>query len=119
MLNEQLIHWVEDQYNAGHHSAIGMSPIARFALDLKFIKFLPPNQANDELFYAQAQRQVKKDNTFSFNNIRYEPCAHLQGKTITIRFDRNRPDSIIVYYKDQRIGDARRLNLVANSKIKR
>lgn len=119
VLNEQLIHWVEDHYNAGPHSAIGMAPIARFALDLNFIKFLPPNPANDELFYAQAQRQVKKDNTFSFNNIRYEPSAHLQGKEITIRFDRHQSDPIIVYYKDQRIGPARRLDLIANSRIKR
>lgn len=119
LLNEQLTHWIEDQYNAQHHSAIGMSPIARFALDLKFIKFLPPNKANDELFYAQAQRQVKKDNTFSFKSIRYEPCTYLQGKKITIRFERSNPADIIVYYKDQRIGPARRLDLIANSKIKR
>lgn len=88
VLNEQLTHWLEDQYNAGHHSAIGMSPINRFALDLKFIKFLPPNQANDELFYAEAVRQVKKDNTFSFKSVRFETSANLQGKKITIRFDR-------------------------------
>jgi putative transposase len=119
VLNEQLTQWVEDQYNAGCHSAIGMSPINRFALDLRFIKFLPPSDANDELFYAEAQRQVKKDNTFSFKNIRYEPSADLQGKTITIRFDRSQSERIIVYYKHQRIGAARRLNLVANSKITR
>ncbi len=118
-LNEQLTHWVEDQYNAGHHSAIGMSPIARFALDLNFIKFLPPNKANDELFYAEATRQVKKDNTFSFKSVRYEPSANLQGKKITIRFDRSDPAGIIAYYKNQRIGKARKLNLIANSKIKR
>jgi putative transposase len=117
--NEQLTQWVEDQYNAGCHSAIGMRPINRFALDLRFIKFLPPSDANDELFYAEAQRQVKKDNTFSFKNIRYEPSADLQGKTITIRFDRSQSERIIVYYKHQRIGAARRLNLVANSKIRR
>lgn len=119
VLNEQLTHWVEDKYNAGHHSAIGMTPISRFALDLKFIRFLPPNKANDELFYAEAVRQVKKDNTFSFKNVRYEPTADLQGKKITIRFDRSKAGGIIVYYKNQRIGKARRLDLIANSKIKR
>ena len=43
----------------------------------------------------------------------------MQGKEITIRFDRGNPDPIIVYYKDQRIGPARRLDLIANSRIKR
>jgi putative transposase len=119
VLNEQLTRWVEDKYNAGHHSAIGMSPISRFALDMKFIRFLPPSQANDELFYAEAVRQVKKDNTFSFKNVRYEPPADLQGKKITIRFDRSNAGRIIIYYKNQRIGAARHLDLIANSKIKR
>lgn len=63
--------------------------------------------------------KVKKNNTFSFKNERYEQDADLRNKTITIRFDRNRLDRIIVYYNIQRIGIAEKLNLVANSKIKR
>lgn len=118
-LNKQLTRWIEEEYNASTHSAIAMSPINRFALDMKFIKFLPPHEVNDELFYAEARRKVKKDNTFSFNNVRYEPDADLRDKQITIRFDRNKLDKIIVYYKNHRIGKAQRLNLVANSKIKR
>ena len=119
ILNKQLTRWIEEQYNASTHSAIGMTPINRFALDMKFITFLPPREANDELFYAEAQRKVKKDNTFSFKNTRYEPPADLRNKTITIRFDRNTLDKIVVYYKNHRIGQAQRLNLVANAKIKR
>ena len=119
VLNRQLICWIEEDYNASNHSALGMTPINRFALDMKFIRFLPPNQTNDELFYAEETRLVKKDNTFSFKNIRYEPDADLRSKKITIRFDRNRTDKVIVYYKNHRIGPAQELNLVANSKIRR
>ncbi len=119
ILNKQLTRWIEEDYNASTHSAIGMTPINRFALDMNFIKFLPPHEANDELFYAEAKRKVKKDNTFSFKNVRYEPEADLRNKTITIRFARNRLDRIVVYYKNHRMGEAQRLNLVANSKIKR
>lgn len=119
ILNKQLTQWIEEDYNTSNHSAINMTPINRFALDMKFIKFLPPHETNDELFYAEAQRKVKKDNTFSFKNIRYEPDADLMNKTITIRFDRNRLDRIIVYYKTHRIGEAKQLDLVANSRIKR
>ena len=119
ILNKQLTIWVEEEYNASEHSAIGMTPINRFALDMKFINFLAPNKANDELFYAEEKRKVKKDNTFSFKNIRYEPDADLRNKEIIIRFDRSRLDRIIVYYKHHRIGEAQRLNLIANSRIRR
>ncbi|MCP3924206.1 MAG: transposase [Desulfobacterales bacterium] len=118
-LNKQLTHWIEENYNSSKHSAIGMTPINRFAMDTRFINFLPPNEANDELFYAENTRKVKKDSTFSFKNVRYEPPADLRNKTITIRFDRNRLDKVIVYYKGHRIGQAKELDLVANSKINR
>jgi transposase InsO family protein len=119
ILNKQLTDWIEEKYNASDHSAIGMAPVSRFALDMKFIKFLPPSEANDELFYAEETRAVKKDNTFTFKRIRYETPADLRNKKITIRFDRNRLDNIIVYYKNHRIGKAEKLNLVANAKRKR
>lgn len=119
ILNKQLTHWIEEKYNASPHAALGMTPLDRFALDTAFIKFLPPSQTNDELFYAEETRDVRKDNTIQFKNVRYEPDADLRGKTITIRFDRNRTDTVIVYYKGRRIGPARPLDLVANSKLKR
>ena len=96
-----------------------MPPVNRFALDMKFIRFLSPNQANDELFYAEETRKVKKDNTFSFKNTRYEAPADLGNKTVDIRFDRNRPGPLVVYYKSQRMGQAQKLDLVANSKLGR
>ncbi len=119
LLNKQLIYWIEEEYNATYHSAIGMPPINRFAMDTKFINFLPPNEANDELFFAEEQRHVKKDNTFSFKNVRYEPDADLRNKKITIRFNRNKHDRVIVYYKANRIGEAKPLDLITNAKIKR
>jgi transposase InsO family protein len=118
-LNRHFTAWVEDEYNAAQHSAIGMRPIDRFGLDLKRIRFLQPDQFNDELFYAEDSRKVKKDNTFPFQNARYEAPADLRDKTITIRFNRTNPDRIVVYYKNQRLGDARVLDLIANGLLKR
>lgn len=118
-LNRQLTQWIEEAYNSSTHSAIGMTPVSRFAMDMNFVKFLPPNQANDELFYAEDTRKVKKDNTFSFQNVRYEAATDLRNKTITIRFDRNTLEKVFVYYKGARMGQAERLNLIANSRIKR
>jgi transposase InsO family protein len=52
-LNRQFTQWVEEHYNAQVHSVLGMSPLDRFAMDRKWIRFLPPNEANDELFFVE------------------------------------------------------------------
>jgi transposase InsO family protein len=52
-LNRQFTSWVEEHYNAQPHSVLGMSPLDRFALDRKWLRFLPPNEANDELFFVE------------------------------------------------------------------
>lgn len=115
-LNRQFTTWVEDDYNSIRHSSLGMKPIDRFGLDLKRIRFLPPDEVNDELFFAEDTRLVKKDNTFSFNSIRYETPAELRSRTITVRFDRQKKDRVIVYYKNQRMGEATPLDAIANAK---
>jgi transposase InsO family protein len=118
ILNKQFTSWVEDEYNATVHSSISMKPVDRFAIDLKRIKFLAPNEISDELFYAEDTRKVKKDNTFSFDNIRYEAPVHLRDRQIHIRFDRHRRNRIVVYYKGNRMGEAKKLNPVANAKLR-
>ena len=98
-----------------------MKPIDRFGIDLNRIRFLPPSEHNDELFYAEATRKVKKDNTFSFAARRYETPVDLRDKEIQIRHDRHRRDTtaVIIYYKGQRMGAARLLNAVANGLVRR
>jgi putative transposase len=115
-LNRQLSHWIENDYNARPHDAIGMKPIDRFGIDLARVRFLAPSEHNDELFFAEAVRKVKKDNTFSFRGRRYETPVDLRDKQIQLRHDRHRHDSaaVIIYHKGQRIGAARLLDAVAN-----
>jgi putative transposase len=116
-LNRQFAHWVEEQYNAQIHSVLGMSPLDRFALDRKWIRFLPPNQANDELFFVEEERYVRADNTFSFKSLRFEAPRHLPDRTIHLRFQRSAPTvRVVVYYKGERMGDARLLNAIANDR---
>jgi putative transposase len=116
-LNRQFAHWVEEQYNAQVHSILGMSPLDRFALDRKWVRFLPPNEANDELFFVEEERHVRADNTFSFKALRFEAPRHLPDRTIHIRFQRSQPAvRVIVYYKGERMGEARLLDLVANDR---
>ena len=115
-LNRQFTHWVENDYNAAPHDGIGMKPIDRFGIDLARIRFLTPSEFTDELFYAEATRKVKKDNTFSFGGRRYETPVDLREKEIQIRHDRHHHDTsaVLIYFKGQRMGAARLLDAVAN-----
>jgi putative transposase len=123
-LNRQFTQWVEQDYNATAHDTIGMKPIDRFGIDLARVRFLAPSEHSDELFYAEATRKVKKDNTFSFQARRYETPVDLRDKEIQLRHDRRVSDSdvspaVIIYYKGQRQGAARLLDAVANGMARR
>lgn len=116
-LNRQFTQWSEEHYNAQVHSVLGMSPLDRFALDRSRIKYLPPNETNDELFFVEEDRHTKADNTFSFKSKRFEAPRHLPDRIIQVRFERRAPTSrVIIYYKGERMGEARLLDLVANDR---
>ncbi|TWU18582.1 DDE-type integrase/transposase/recombinase [Allorhodopirellula heiligendammensis] len=118
-LNKQFSAWVEGDYNSTVHSTLGMKPIDRFGVDLSRIRFLTPSEDTDELFYAEAERQVKKDNTFSFRGQRYETPIDLRGRKIDLRYERHRDGAVIVYQGGRRIGKARPLDAVANGLLRR
>ena len=92
-----------------------------FGIDLNRVRFLAPSEHSDELFYAEATRQVKKDNTFSFAGRRYETPVDLRNKEVQLRYDRCRSESsvVILYYKNERLGAARLLDAVANGLLRR
>jgi len=115
-LNRQFNIWVEEDYNNRVHSTLQMKPIDRFGMDRQRIRFLSPNQANDELFYIESERSVRADNTFSLRGKRYEAPADLHSRKIQVRYDRLQPDTVIVYYKEMRIGAARPVDFLANDR---
>jgi len=115
-LNRAFTAWVEDEYHQHEHSSLGMRPLDRFGLDLPRIRFLPPNEANDELFFVEQDRSVLADNTFSLKNTRFEAPRDLRGRKVQIRFDRLKFDRAIVYFKSERMGEARPVDFVANDR---
>jgi putative transposase len=116
-LNEQFRQWVEEQYNARTHSVLKMTPLDRFALDRRRVRYLPPNEVNEELFFVEEDRVVKADNTFSFASIRYEAPRHLPSRKVQVRFSRKRPtQKVVVYYKGDRMGEASRVDFIANDR---
>lgn len=115
-LNHQFYTWLEEDYNSKVHSAINMRPIDRFNLDLKRIRFLPPNEANDELFFFEENRTVKKDNTFSLKGFRFEAPRDFRSKIIQVRFSRFKFNRVVVFYKGERMGEAKKLNTKHNDR---
>ena len=86
-------------------------------LDRSRVRFLPPNETNDELFFVEEERLVRADNTFSFKGLRFEAPRHLPDRTVQIRFQRSRPTArLVVFYKGERMGEARPLNAIANDR---
>jgi transposase InsO family protein len=118
-LNEQFYQWVENEYNGRVHSTLQMKPIDRFGLDLERIRFLDPTIANEELFFFEQDRTVRKDNTFSVLSTRYECPRDLSDRKVQVRFNRAAPQRIIVYYKAERIGEATALDFLGNDRAPR
>lgn len=118
-LNAQFREWAESEYNSTKHSILGMAPIDRFSLDRHLLTFLNSDESTDELFYIEKSRNVQKDNTFRFNSKRYETPAELAGKKIQIRFPRTEKAPVIVYYREMNLGEAKVVDLIANSNAHR
>ena len=53
------------------------------------------------------------DNTFSLKNTRFEAPRDLRSRKIQVRFDRLKFDRAIVYFKGERMGEARPVDLIA------
>lgn len=116
ILNRQFSAWVETQYNDHIHSTLQMKPTDRFGLDLSRIRFLPPSDVNDELFWAEHDRTVLADNTFSVQRQRLECPRDLRSRKVQVRFDRKQCTRVVVFYKGERMGEARPLDRVANDR---
>jgi transposase InsO family protein len=113
-LNQKTAAYIEKDYNQHHHCGIGMTPIDRFNLDIRRVHYLPDDAFGAEVFFLECERKVGKTNVFSFRSRRYECPIDLRNQAITLRFDKT-ASTIIVYYKNQRIGHPTPLDLAANA----
>ncbi len=114
-LNQLAQTWIEDEYNTQPHSSIQMRPLDRFNLDHDRIIFLSNDAFTEEVFFVEEERRVSKVNVFSINNQKFECPVDLRNKTVQIRYNRRRRDTFIVYFKDQRMGEATPLNQYFNA----
>ena len=118
-LNQLTHDWIENRYNNQLHKGIQMKPLDRFNLDSSRIHYLACDEFNDEVFFVEEDRKVSKVNLFSINNQKYESPVDLRGKTVQIRYDRNRRDRFVIYFNGHRMGEASPVNLHFNAQQKR
>ena len=114
-LNQLPHEWVENEYNAKHHSGIQMIPVERFNLDRQRIDYLCEDEFSAEVFFVEEARKVSKTNVFSMFAQKFECPVDLRGKTIQVRYDRMAKDSLIVYFNEQRMGKAHPLDVYLNA----
>ena len=71
---------------------------------------------SDELFFVEQDRKTLADNTFSLHSTRYEAPRNLRNRKIQVRFNRHSPGRAVVYYKGERMGEARPVDFVGNDR---
>jgi transposase InsO family protein len=114
-LNDNTHDWVENQYNSQYHSGIQMKPLDRFILDRNRLQFLTDDETTEEIFFVEETRKVSKTNLFSINNQRFECPVDLREKKVQVRYNRTRRDRFIVYFNEQRMGEATLVDLAFNA----
>jgi transposase InsO family protein len=117
-LNQLTHQWIEHDYNNQVHSAISMTPLDRFTLDHTRLTFLYDDDTTEEVFFIEESRKVSKTNVFSINSQKFECPVDLRGKSIGVRYNRSVRDKFIVYYRDNRMGQATLLDLHFNGQRK-
>lgn len=116
-LNGKLARWLQEIYHPRVHDGIGESPQERFARALPLLHPLDPQLDLDRLFYTRIDRVVRKDGTVRLDNDLYEVNLALRGLQVQLELDPWLKDPILVRYKGQDFGIARKVDRHLNSQI--
>jgi putative transposase len=116
-LNGKLARWLQEVYHPRVHDGIGESPQDRFARSLLLLRPLDPHLDLDRLFYTRIDRVVRKDATVRLDNDLYEVNPALRGLKVELELDPWVKNPILVRYKGQDFGRARKVDRHLNSQI--
>lgn len=116
-LNGKLSRWLQEIYHPREHDSIGESPQERFARALPLLRPLDPQLDLDRLFYTRIDRVVRKDGTVRIDNGLFEVNPALRGLKVQLELDPWVFNPILVRYKGQDFGVARKVDRQLNSQI--
>jgi putative transposase len=118
-LNGKLARWLQEVYHPRPHDGIGESPQERFARALPLLRPVDPHLDLDRLFYTRIDRVVRKDGTVRIDNDLYEVNLALRGLKVQLELDPWIKNPIVLRYKGQDFGVARKVDRHLNSQIDR
>jgi len=116
-LNGKLARWLQEIYHPREHDSIGESPQERFARALPLLRPLDPQLDRDRLFYTRIDRVVRKDGTVRIANALFEVNPALRGLKVQLELDPWVFNPVLVGYKGQDFGVARKVDRQLNSQI--
>lgn len=116
-LNARFSGWLQEIYHVRVHQGTGQTPQERFAQGADSLRTLDPHLDLDRLFFTRQSRRVRKDGTIRLDNQFYEVDLALRGLRIEIHFDPWRLDPVLVFFRGQPFGQARRVNKHLNSQL--
>jgi len=119
-LNMLFSNWLETEYHRKIHSSLGVTPLEAWLSKCERIKRMDPFIDIDEMFQHKTTRRVYKDSIVSVNGIAFEVPSVLIGRRVDITYDPTPPlNRITVRYDGKDYGEARPVDLYANTRIKR
>ena len=101
-LNEKLSTWIDRYYHVTEHGGIKDQPLKRYLKQLHLIRSAPSDLKG--YFRLTAKRAVNNDRSVSFGGRLFEAPVGLIGKSVPLRFHRNEPETIEVFYQEKSYG---------------
>jgi transposase InsO family protein len=114
--NDAFKRWVE-KYHQSLHSAIGTTPLERFAQSMECLRPAPEDLR--EHFRIVVRRSVAKDRTVTINGRLFEAPVALVGKRIDLLYHKEKPQQVEARLKNHSYGLLRPVDLAVNCKVKR
>jgi putative transposase len=108
---------LQEVYHPRPHDGIGESPQERFARALSLLRPLDPHLDLDRLFFTRIDRVVRKDGTVRIDNELFEVNLALRGLKVQLELDPWLMNPILVRYKGQDFGQARKVDPHLNSRL--
>jgi len=116
-LNERFDVWLRQEYHATRHSAIGQTPMQRFASQMECIRPAPDNLSDH--FRAVARRRVAKDRTVTLNGRLFEAPVPLIGQRVDLFYHPDCPQKVEVMLSNKSYGFLQPVDLAVNCRVKR
>lgn len=112
-LNQALAEWVET-YNSRVHSSTEQAPIARYRKGIECVRPAPPDLL--AYFREVERRLVRKDRSVVVDGRLFEVPTVLIDRRVELRFQRDEPEVVEVFYEGRSFGYATLLDAAVNAK---